>query len=299
MIDIIAKLLDALLENGLDFVVPDADCAAAAPALGAASHGDADAPDAMYAPHAHPRLTELILRLSGCLRLRCGSAWLPCADGKPRVFLPGSVHGECWQSRDVGYSLLWGCQLPQGVHFHITEYEPGRGYGLAAQRTLILSPVAADLWALTARPGFSDRRGDRATFTRHLLKILADHLEGTASDALSTADYHERVVSQIRDYICTNLADDLRVERLAAMVRYSPAHLGVLFRRHTGGSVHRFVMDRRLDKARDMLDAGRRPVRKVAKEVGFLDPLYFSKAYHRRFGLCPSAERERNRKPSA
>ena len=47
--------------------------------------------------------------------------------------------------------------------------------------------------------------------------------------------------------------------------------------------------------ATGLLTNGEAPVSEVAKSVGFKDALYFSKAFHRRYGLSPTEYREKHK----
>ncbi len=66
-----------------------------------------------------------------------------------------------------------------------------------------------------------------------------------------------------------------------------------LFRRETGQSPHRFLLDLRLRQAHDQLLGTDRTVREVALDCGFASLEHFSRSFHRRFGTSPSALRRR------
>ncbi|MCK6491643.1 MAG: AraC family transcriptional regulator [Planctomycetes bacterium] len=92
---------------------------------------------------------------------------------------------------------------------------------------------------------------------------------------------------------------DLSIAALAAELGLSVGWLHRAFRRRTGTTPRAFRERVRLERARDLLGAGGLPVAKVARLVGYNDPLYFSRAYHRHFGHPPSGEGHGNqsRKP--
>jgi AraC family carnitine catabolism transcriptional activator len=66
-----------------------------------------------------------------------------------------------------------------------------------------------------------------------------------------------------------------------------------LFRRETGTSPHRYLLQLRLTRAREQLAATNHSVRDVAFDCGFASLEHFSRSFHRRFGTTPSAMRRR------
>jgi AraC-like DNA-binding protein len=67
----------------------------------------------------------------------------------------------------------------------------------------------------------------------------------------------------------------------------SPYYLGRMFRRETGLSFHRFLLNTRLRKASEMLTDPLLSIREVAHRVGYEDPSNFCRAFRSHFGLTP------------
>lgn len=95
------------------------------------------------------------------------------------------------------------------------------------------------------------------------------------------------------NYLAERLDGSISVPELARMVGVSPSHLGLLFRRATGGGVLAHHTALRMSRARQLLDITGAPIGEVAREVGYDDPFYFSRIFHRRHGMSPSAYRSR------
>jgi transcriptional regulator GlxA family with amidase domain len=82
------------------------------------------------------------------------------------------------------------------------------------------------------------------------------------------------------------LARDLGVGRVALHRRFHAA---------TGTSPLRYWQDLQVRRAQGLLIGSGLPVRMVAARLGYRDPLYFSRVFHRRTGLSPLAFRARHR----
>jgi AraC family transcriptional regulator len=93
-------------------------------------------------------------------------------------------------------------------------------------------------------------------------------------------------------FIDGHLGTDLHLADLAAVVGLSPAHLARAFRNETGMPIHRYVLQRRLARARDLLVQHGVSVGAAASLSGFCDAAHLSKAYKRAFGDSPSQARQ-------
>lgn len=89
-------------------------------------------------------------------------------------------------------------------------------------------------------------------------------------------------------YIEAHLATDLGLAELAAVAGFSPSHFKVLFRRAVGIPVHRFVIERRVERARARLVEGKASTIEVALETGFAHPSHMARCMRRVLGVTPS-----------
>jgi AraC family transcriptional regulator len=74
---------------------------------------------------------------------------------------------------------------------------------------------------------------------------------------------------QVTEYIEAHLDRDLTLAELAAVAGFSLSHFKTLFRQAAGMPVHRFVLERRIERARILLREGRLTRTEIALEVGF------------------------------
>jgi len=93
---------------------------------------------------------------------------------------------------------------------------------------------------------------------------------------------------QVIEYVEAHLGEDLALAELAGVAGYSVSHFKTLFTRAVGAPVHRFVLERRVERARTLLLAGGRSVSAVALEVGFAHPSHLARCMRRVLGVTPS-----------
>lgn len=84
----------------------------------------------------------------------------------------------------------------------------------------------------------------------------------------------------------------LRIAHLHSLCGMSDTYFRKLFIAHYSVSPKQYVLQLRLRRARDILAQGEySTVSQVAKQVGFEDPLYFSKQFRAAYGCAPTAIR--------
>lgn len=118
-------------------------------------------------------------------------------------------------------------------------------------------------------------------------------LHGTA--AAGRLPYRETLTSArlrgLIGFVEDNLAGPLRLAELADVAALSRAHFARAFRAATGQAPHRYVLQRRLHRAHDLLRRTDLAVAEIGARCGFADPAHFSRVYRRHFGMPPSAGR--------
>jgi AraC family transcriptional regulator len=69
----------------------------------------------------------------------------------------------------------------------------------------------------------------------------------------------------------------------------SPFHFARLFKRSTGLSPHRFVVQRRIEQARSVSTTQAVAVAEIGRAVGFHAPSHFTSTFRRMTGMTPTA----------
>lgn len=94
-----------------------------------------------------------------------------------------------------------------------------------------------------------------------------------------------------------HLEDVIPVPAIAAHAGVGQRRLERLFRRFVGRTPARYYSDIRLDRARGLATQTDLPLREIALACGFASPEHFSRAYRKRFGAPPQADRRAGRVP--
>jgi len=96
---------------------------------------------------------------------------------------------------------------------------------------------------------------------------------------------------RLKEYISKHLADEISLIDLANIAQLSPFHFARTFKRSFGQPPHRYLMHRRIELAKRLLESPAISVAEIAQAVGFVDPASFAAAFRRSVGTTPTAYR--------
>jgi len=100
--------------------------------------------------------------------------------------------------------------------------------------------------------------------------------------------YDEKAVKKAIEYIADNYQNRLSLFEIANETHYSPYHFLRLFKRHTGRTPFGFLLDLKIERAKDMLKKTDCTISQVCDLCGFGSLSYFSRVFKERTGLPPS-----------
>lgn len=96
-----------------------------------------------------------------------------------------------------------------------------------------------------------------------------------------------QLIIESMEYIRNHYHEPLKREDLASRAALSINHYASLFKKYSGYTPMQYLVKVRLDQAKTLLRNGTAPISEVAREVGFTDPLYFTRVFSREIGFSP------------
>lgn len=120
----------------------------------------------------------------------------------------------------------------------------------------------------------------------HIYDMFYDGQEISPTDSRSM-----EVVTKLIGYIDTHIAEDLSLENLAEYVSFSTFHLSRMFKRYTGTTLNKYIITKRIDKAKLLL-RGPMSITYVSKEVGFNNYNHFYRTFKNVTGVSPADFKE-------
>lgn len=105
------------------------------------------------------------------------------------------------------------------------------------------------------------------------------------------------LVEKIVDYFEDHYDQKISLDRIAGNMYLSPFYVSKIFKAETGDTPIHYLIDIRMEKARELLSQDRdMSIQEVAQRVGYDDAYHFSKLFKKKFGVSPSAQRRESRR---
>lgn len=122
--------------------------------------------------------------------------------------------------------------------------------------------------------------------------LLRNHTEEVVEPKLEVVALEGRQLRQLKDYIEDNLAEDLSIASLADLIPLSQFHFARAFKAATGEPPHRYIMQRRIARAKTLLSLKQFSVAEVSYQTGFSNQSHFTAQFRKAIGLTPKQFRE-------
>jgi AraC family transcriptional regulator len=130
----------------------------------------------------------------------------------------------------------------------------------------------------------------RNVLTVHLLRNYGGVLNNSTPEETGVLDVLK--LKQIKDYIEDNLASELAIANLAALVPMSQFHFARAFKTLVGEPPHRYILQRRIERAKVLLTVTRFSSAEIAYQVGFSNPSHFTAQFRKLTGVTPKQFRD-------
>jgi AraC family transcriptional regulator len=179
----------------------------------------------------------------------------------------------------------------------IWEMEFDQAAGFQLRTAIGVRDQVIDRIGLLGRKELSEGGIGGRLYAEGLGTALAVHLlrqYGTSPRApvIYKGGIASRSLQRVISYINANLQEALSLPELARIAKLSPHHFATAFKASTGTSPHRYVIERRLERARDLLRRNQYSISEIAYAVGFSSQSHLTAHFRQTAGLTPRGFRE-------
>lgn len=101
-------------------------------------------------------------------------------------------------------------------------------------------------------------------------------------------------INQSIKYIKENYQNEYCLDDVAKEANLSPYHFIRVFKSQTGRTPYEFLLDLKIQKAKELLDDTTRTITEICVELGFSSPSHFTKVFTNAVGLSPTAYRKKH-----
>lgn len=152
---------------------------------------------------------------------------------------------------------------------------------------------ALDAICSKSRPAQEACRGHiLSAVIAHLVNSYGRRLHASLQEMGRLAPWQIR---RTREMMAASPDGRIGVVDLADACRLSPSHFTLLFKRTVGTTPHQWLLDRRIDQAKNLLRDSNGSLIEIAYATGFADQSHFTRVFSQRVSSSPLAWRRRHR----
>jgi AraC family transcriptional regulator len=222
----------------------------------------------------------------------------PTYEGKDRVgsltFIPSGAERRAWyRNADLNFVVM----LIDPAF--LAHYDPALGAGdlrpFTNNRDGLLNSALSSL----AREMLNSGPALPSLYAEHVAGLSISHLVRSAlrhrPSRVSRSGLPEAQLRRVVDFIEANLQHNVSLSDLANLVGIVPDVLARKMKASVGVSPYRYLLERRIRRAEDLLRSSDMSIAEIALEVGFSSQSHFTAQFRKLSNLTPGAYRASTR----
>lgn len=207
------------------------------------------------------------------------------------MVIPRGLHASvrCWRSHpEVQWILEFDhSRVEQRVHelLGLKQFELKPQFDLYdPQVSRLIQALQADLeTGCLAGSLFGEMIGEAI-----IVYLAQQYSPAVSSKQPLTGGLSKLRLRRVLEYIQANLQHDIHLDKLAAAAGLSSFHFAKLFKQSTGVTPHRYVLQRRLERAKELLRNPEISLTEASLQSGFSDQSHLTNVFRRFVGVTPS-----------
>ena len=244
--------------------------------------------------HCHEHV-ELAFIMSGKGRYKIDGTFYDVEEGDLLVFNPGCYHQAFVANKNtptyeffIGVSdfCLTGMEPNHFMLRSLPVYKTGPELKQKLMRLCTSMSAENDVYKIGRYYMM------QSYLMQYMLAVLRDEqLPGEPGGHVAFESINKnKIVEEIILYFEEHYAEKISLELISENMYVSPFYISKIFKMVTGDTPIRYLINIRLDKAKELLESSTDlNVREIADSVGYDDAYHFSKLFKKRFGISPTA----------
>ena len=187
-------------------------------------------------------------------------------EGRPTSPIP-TIPDRIWHQTDAVESICF-------------DDEPAFNFPIHLEAMQTLEPIFAEM---------TDEFVNTKSFDSTMLGLLIHQVLIHIARRISTGHGQKMtgLVERVIDYIHQNYSSSLSNEEIGKHFSYHPNYINRIIQKHTGQSLHQYVLSCRVAKALELLQTSGMSVTEVSERVGFSSIKHFSQTFKSIYGYSP------------
>lgn len=150
------------------------------------------------------------------------------------------------------------------------------------------SKTAFDLLIKAAK---SDELADKLAVKGYIYRLLVEYVKLSNPEGISVQSRADERLNKVLRYINENLEKELDVEVLAEKYYAHPNHFIRAFKDKTGVTPYKYVLARRMETAKRLLESTDLSVSEISEKIGICDSAHLSRTFKKFYNTSPGRYR--------
>lgn len=160
---------------------------------------------------------------------------------------------------------------------HLTGYCSNTAYMLACVQQMTFARVLTHYNEL--------RR--QAALLQVFASLIEQHHERLSEE--EQVEYSQHIyIDRALDYIQTHISESIQIRDIANYIGINRSYLTSIFKKSLGVSPQEYLLNYRMEYACELLKESNTKIATVAREVGYQDPITFSKVFRKHLKMSPT-----------
>jgi AraC family transcriptional regulator len=226
-------------------------------------------------------------------------AYIKLVRGSSTIF-DGSMRAGTLHITGSGEPLIGEFRGPcDFIHFHVsTDYlrDCRQTASLRSIQTLNDLVVRDPLAGLLGRTLVANAETTGGVYSACVGQTLVMHVAGLAGVRQTVNALPKWRLNRVQEYVGAHLGECISLDQLARAAGLSRMHFAAQFHAATGRRPREYVLQQRIDRAKEILSITDMPLAEVALTVGFQEQSYFSTVFRKLTDETPARWRQANKR---
>lgn len=217
----------------------------------------------------------------------------PCISGDICIVPAGIPFFWQWENEDQYLRIRLAAKFVQqvaaaaiGVDANQLELRPE-----FRTRNLQLEQISTLLLAELKNGGLAGQLYIESLANVLAVQLLREQVTVQPCRVLYEGGLSDRQLRRVIDYINENLAQDIQLSDLSQLLEMSQFHFSRLFKQSMAMTPHRYLIQQRLERAKQLLKATELSVMEIAMRCGFSSHSHLDKLFRQHLGVTPKTYR--------
>jgi len=232
-------------------------------------------------------------RVAVALTIERGTAYVDGGPARSFRFLPGEISftpaGVSTRVIQPGARMMQAVQRPETYDSIISEIVRGGTVNFET-RYPISDPIVSQIVSTLAHEmedGFLDRILVDTLNIALAVRIVRQFVDLSKIMLEPSNGLSRERLQRVCDYVEAHMDDRLTLADLAGVACLSPYHFSRSFKQAVGIGPQRYVMQRRVERAKTLMRRTNQPLALIAQEAGFTDQSHLTTTFRREIGVTP------------